>query len=473
MYKLRFVTLSLLSILTLGKFVYSQNNLLILADTVYIYSDRDFELLLAANEGDTVKLKAFLELGANPNYSTYDGITPLMYASQVGHLRTVEILIDSGANVNALPNNHYSALLGASIAGHIYVVDTLILNGADINTYNLEGITPLMAAATFNYTVIADLLLFYRADISKKDIYGNTALHYSTFYNNLEISLLLSNNGLDIDSTDNKGNSPLMIAAQNGHISHIEMLIQQGADIRLINDNDLNALSFALLNRNYEAIDFLIMAGSDVHYQVAKNINQLTIAREYGDKITRQILKENGAISNRKLRVNKFSIGLDLNGNSDDFMLGGNLSFIESNFGFTIEAGYKTRPGVRSVICQSSDPNVLYQLWEKRSCMHLGIEKLIKLYRTSFKNDGGFYAGINGTYTYGNFRGSNKKPDDKILLVPKAGFYLNFDQLSLKIHYEYMQFQDTKVSPHRINLSIGYTLNISKNKIDLKQMPTF
>ena len=88
-------------------------NALLSGDTTYYFTDKDFELIIAASEGDTNKLFAFLEIGADVNTTTYEGVTPLMFAAQNGHLRSVEILIDSGAIVNKKPDNMIDALLGA------------------------------------------------------------------------------------------------------------------------------------------------------------------------------------------------------------------------------------------------------------------------------------------------------------------------------------------------------------------------
>jgi len=103
-------------IISTPQLIFSQKkSTIILPDTTYEISDPDYELLLTASKGDTSKLIALLEIGADVNYETYEGVTALMYATQNGHLRTVEILIDSGANINAIPDNHIDALLEACI----------------------------------------------------------------------------------------------------------------------------------------------------------------------------------------------------------------------------------------------------------------------------------------------------------------------------------------------------------------------
>ncbi|MBC8486498.1 MAG: ankyrin repeat domain-containing protein [Bacteroidetes bacterium] len=462
--------LSLFVLLFSNISIAQNTNLLILPDTTYEITDPDFELLMAATEEDTSKVKALLETGTDVNTATYDGVTPLMYAAQNGHLRAVEILIDSGAKVNILPYNQVSALMGACIAGHVMVADTLILNGADVNTKNTDLVTPLMYAAAFDNFILTDVLIFYGADVNQKDLRGNTALLHAVYYNNLEITDLLLEYGANIDTTDNNGFTPLMVAAQNGYLQHVDYLIYKGANIDAENENNLTALSLAIINRNYEIARLLLDNGANVNHSISKARNQMSIAMEFCGKHIRQLLMEYGADKNPKPRIDKLLIGADFNGNINDFMTGGNVCLNESKYGLQLQLGYKTRPWVRSVLYEV-DEKTFYQFWEKRSCANLGLDKLFVLQRSSLKNYGGIFIGVNGVYTYGNFRGSDKKPENRFLVVPEAGFFWNYKKLSFKLNYEYMKLKNTKVSSHRINLSVGFIINIAKDKIKLKKEP--
>lgn len=444
---------------------------LILPDTTYTITDPDWELILAASAGDTTKVLALLELDANVNYTTlYEGISPLMYAAQNGHLRTVEILIDSGAYLNAVPYNGVSALLGACVAGHVYVADTLILNGADVNTQNYDGISPLMYAAAFDDLVMVDMLLFYNAKVDLKDNEGNTALHYSVFFDNLSVTEKLIASGVSIDQTENHGFTPLLIAAQNGHINHLDWLIANGADISAGTNDSLTALSLTIINKQLEALNYLCDNGLDINASISKQLNELSLAQLYGDKDIVNLLKEKGAIKNNKPWINKLILGFLMNGNSDDFMLGFQMSLLESKYGIVVQSGYKWRPAVRSVLYEK-DNKTYYQFWEKRSCLNLGVQKQFVLSRKSTNENFGAFAGIDATYTFGSFRGTAKKPDDGFLAVPQAGLFYNYKHLYLGLNYEYMKLTSTNVSPHRINFILGININLSKTKMNLKEEP--
>ncbi len=444
---------------------------LVLPDTTYTITDPDWELIIAASEGDTNKVLALLELDANVNHTTlYEGISPLMYAAQNGHLRTVEILIDSGANVNAIPYNGVSVLLGACIAGNVFIADTLILNGANVNTKNYEGVTPLMYAAAFDDLVMLDMLLFYKARIDLKDGSGNTALTYSTFYNNLSITKKLIESGANIDHTDNMGFSPILIAAQNGYIDHLDLLISKGADINTRTNDSLTALSLAIINKQVETIDYLCNNGIDINSNISKWINELSLAQVFVGRDMVKLLKEKGAVKNSKPWVNKMILGFVMNGNTDDFMLGFHLSLLEAKYGIVLQTGFITRPWVRSVLYEI-DSKTYYQFWEKRSCLNLGVQKRFILSRKSINKQSGVFVGLKASYTYGNFRGANKKPDDTVVPVPQLGVFYNYKKLNLGLNYEYMNLKNTNISSHRINFTIGININLSKTRIRLKKEP--
>jgi ankyrin repeat protein len=440
-------------------------------DSTQTLKDPNFELLIAASEGDTVQVLKWIEKGANVNYgSIYEEVTPLMYASQNGHLETVRILLRHGAHVNTLPQNHVSALLGACMAGHVFIADTLILNGADVNTKNLEGVTPLMVAAANGDSLMADMLIFYKADLNIQDLEGNTALHYATYYGDTGVTELLVEKQANINIADSQGFTALMIAAQKGYTYFVNLYLLKGAQVDAINENSLTALSLAIINHHQETAKLLIQLGADVNHKISSTRNQYTLAQEYADNDMLQMLQLSGAAKMAARIFDKVIVDLDINGNIDDFMIGGSLSLAGSRYGIELQAGYLTRIWVRSVLYEI-DPTTYYQFWEKRSILHLGADKLFKVFKKTVKERSGILCGFDIAYTYGNFRGSEKKPDDSFHFVPKAGLFWNSTSFDVRLNYEYMKLANTDVSPHRINLSLGFNIGTGKSKISLKKEP--
>lgn len=451
--------------------LFSQNNnLLVLPDTSYVIINPGLELLIASSEGDTVKVKALLEMGANVNYSNTESVTALMFAAEAGHLHVVEMLLHQGAKVNLFPNNHVDALLGACIAGHVFVADTLIQNGADVNTVNYNGITPLMYASAYNDFTLADMLLFYDAKVDMKDDEGNTALMYSVFYGNSEIITLLIDQGAKVTTRDREGFSPLMIAAQNGHFDEVEYLLEKGADVKMQTNKNLTALSLAIINKQTAIAELLIEHGADPNHEISKAQNQFTLASKYHAKEIKPILLDKGAKMNYRPVLGSVNLGINMTGAKKDFMIGADVALNELKYDLIIKLAIKTRPYTRSVIYPINE-QVSFQLWEKRTVVSFGVDKQFVLKRTTLQSYGGLFGGLDYAYTYGSFRASNKKPDDGFYLIPKAGIFWNFKPLYISMNYEYFALENSRSSPHRINFSMAYRFKIKKNNFRLKSEP--
>ena len=459
----------LLSLVWIG--LSGQNkNTLVLPDTSYVVTNPGLELLFAASEGDTLKANALFEMGADVNYNNPEGVTALMYASEAGHLPMVKMLLHHGAKVNFSPNNEVDALLGACIGGHVFVADTLIQNGADVDTHNKEGITPLMYAAAFNDTVMADMLLFYGANPEVKDDEGNTALMFAVFYGNSKVVALLIDHGAKTTKRDREGFTPLMAAAQNGHLDEVRLLLENGADIKKQTNHNLTALSTAIINRQTEIAGFLLEQGSDPNHRISKVQNPFSLAKKYHAKEIKSLLLENGAKRDYGPVFENISMGVNFTTAKNDFMLGAEAGLFESKYKLMLRLGFKARPYTRSALYPIND-RVSYQLWEKRKVVSLGIDKQIELGHLSLQSYGGLFGGVDYVYTYGSFRGSNKKPDDGFYWIPRIGLFWNFERVFIGANYEYFPLRNSKSSPHRYNFSLRWKFNFERNMIRLKQEP--
>ena len=66
------------------------------------------QLIAAVSRGETEKVKALLESGADVNAKYMDGETALMAAALKGHTDTVKALLDAGADVETKNNKSVS-----------------------------------------------------------------------------------------------------------------------------------------------------------------------------------------------------------------------------------------------------------------------------------------------------------------------------------------------------------------------------
>jgi hypothetical protein len=219
-----------------------------------------------------------------------------------------------------------------------------------------------------------------------------------------------------------------------------------------------------------ETAKFLISSGANPKHDISITQNQMTLAKEFGNNELIQLLRDHGAYESPMPAPDKVIISLEINTNPDDFMMGGQFSVRDSRYGIDLQFGYKTRVWVRSVLYET-EPNTYYQFWESRSMIHLGATKSFNLFQNTLKRKSGLFAGLKWAYTYGNYRGSERKPDDDFLFVPCGGVFWSSRDFDARLNYEYMELKGTEVSPHRVNFSFGFKINMVKGKMALKEQP--
>ena len=150
------------------------------------------ELIIAANDGDIIRVRELLDAGINPNITDYDGDTPLVYASEEGYTEIVKLLLDSGADAdpNLQEQGRYTPLIVSSDNDYD-IVKLLLENGADPNIQNHEGYTPLIWATIMGCNDIVKLLLENGADPNISDRWGDTAYDLAILGGQFNIAKLL------------------------------------------------------------------------------------------------------------------------------------------------------------------------------------------------------------------------------------------------------------------------------------------
>lgn len=112
----------------------------------WLYEDGATPFLRAAQSGDVVLMKLFLEHGADPKIATANGDTALMVASGIGwvegvtyewsqaeNLEAVKMCLDLGLDPNAVDGDGRTALHGAGHKGRPDVVRLLVEHGARLD----------------------------------------------------------------------------------------------------------------------------------------------------------------------------------------------------------------------------------------------------------------------------------------------------------------------------------------------------
>lgn len=157
----------------------------------------------AIRNGDLATLKN-LVTDSYLHTKSWDGETPLHYASRSGHPHIVEYMVMSGSNVNALDDFKR---------------------------------TPIYLAAANNSRRCVQMLIDLGADTSISDDEGKTLLHAAV--NSLEcVTLILSVHPHDVNSFDGFRNTPLSLAFRTVKRDVIELLLDCGARLDLVKLDD-------------------------------------------------------------------------------------------------------------------------------------------------------------------------------------------------------------------------------------------
>lgn len=184
-------------------------------------------LLLVAlcSEQDSQFIKRLVELGEDVNFSTKDGITPLMLAAMLYKNDMVEFLIEKGAKVNAADITGWTPLFYA--CHYFYEAEP----ESDIMVFKPRN----RSKADANPTV--QLLLKHGADAAHIDNLGASPLTEAAAWASPETIKLLADSGgkKAVNAHDGHNRSAIMYAVKyNPDLKSVEALLQSGADPNVI-----------------------------------------------------------------------------------------------------------------------------------------------------------------------------------------------------------------------------------------------
>jgi ankyrin repeat protein len=192
----------------------------------------------AIRENNITQLKALLDGKGSANIADDRGITPLMYAAEIGSLDTMRLLIERGADVNA-QNAFGSTALMWSVSDPARV-RLLLEHGAQVNTVARSGRSALIIAAFTNPSAdVVKLLLASGAKAGVMDVRHVTPLNAATFGNDTSTVRLLLEAGADINTPDTFiGLTPLMNAAGNRNVEALKLLLAKGASVNAVSKTE-------------------------------------------------------------------------------------------------------------------------------------------------------------------------------------------------------------------------------------------
>jgi len=192
----------------------------------------------AIRENNSTQLQMLLAQKGGPDVADRRGITPLMYAAEVGSIGAMRTLINHGADVNK-QNDFGSTALMWSVSDPAKV-RLLLDHGANVNLTARSGRTALIIAAFTNPSAeVARLLLAKGAKVDVMDTHHVTPMNAATFGNDTETVRLLLAAGADIETADTFiGLTPLMNAAGNRNLEAVKLLVAKGAKINAVSKTE-------------------------------------------------------------------------------------------------------------------------------------------------------------------------------------------------------------------------------------------
>ena len=221
---------------------------------------------LPAHERDYVRTQSLEDLEiANVNQPSNTGASPLLIASQKGHVHVCTLLLQNNANVNQQMDDGSSPLFIAAQEGHVHVCSLLLQNNAHVDQQSTAGISPLLIAAQKGHFQICTQLLENNAHVNQKMDDGTSPLFIAAQEGHFNICHLLIENNAHVNEQSNNGSSPLMIASSFGHVKVCQFLLENKAIVNLKDNNGQNALFYAVRKIKYDICKLLIHHAIDLN----------------------------------------------------------------------------------------------------------------------------------------------------------------------------------------------------------------
>ncbi len=461
--KLQLHAIFLLIIYSFNSFAQdSINNASLIDTSFYVPGAIGYNLILATENGYPQEVIRLLNKGADINTTTWDGVTPLMYAIQNQDSFITKILVLNGADIDKKPDSGIPALISSVINNNLFIAEYLIRNGADINITDSRGNTPLMYASAYGHYLILDMLLYYEADAEYKNNEGSNAIMIASYYGDYDMALRLIEAGVDVNSTDNAGLSAIHYAVQNAHHELTELLINNGADINAPTLSGYSPVAVAVEFEHFELVKLLTEKGADINKKISSSENPVSLACNYKNKDIRDYLIQNKGRRNMLPCFNQYTIGLNLNWNFDDLHTGINFGVRDKKYNIALTSGFSIRPFVMRILEKESE-TLSYQYWERRMAIFLVADKKFSIIKYKDSRNIGISVGAKELYTFGSYRGSSSKPDNSFIFAPGAGIFWEDNVFTININYGYSDFNLYKVNPNRLDLSLHIRINRSRN----------
>jgi len=250
-------------------------------------------LAWAAVWGSTKSTELLLARGADVNWTSGDGVTPLHVAAYNEQPAVAELLIRKGAKVDARTVSGgwtplYKAVVRLAmrpatatpfeveVAQAVKMVELLLASGADVNAQDAKGFKPIHFAVMTEQKALVRMLIDKGADVNAKNADGVNPLFMAAAGDAVEMARLLIAGGADVNARTEMTYTPLANAAAHGSSGVVKLLLDHRADVSVVDKDGATPLNVACrsLLAAYELRGSTPMARSALRKHPAAEIAQ-------------------------------------------------------------------------------------------------------------------------------------------------------------------------------------------------------
>ncbi|RUS85021.1 hypothetical protein EGW08_007205 [Elysia chlorotica] len=234
------------------------------------------------------------------NKQSRNGQSPLLVASEQGHLDIVKVLLKNQARVDIFDEHGKTALHLAAEHGHQTVADTLLYHKAFVSAKSKHGLTPLhLAAAQGNVALLKLLVDKHGATIDALTLAKKTALHMAAQNGQREVCSALIKMKADTNATDVEGQTPLHLAAENNHSDVVKLFLKHRPElVTMANTNGMTCAHIAAAKGSAAVIKELMRFNKIIMTTARNKTNDSTalhLAADGGHSQVVKVLLEAGA----------------------------------------------------------------------------------------------------------------------------------------------------------------------------------
>lgn len=435
-------------------------------DSLFSKEEINYKLLLSSYYGITDSILYWLNLGADVNALSDEGISSLNYAIQSKNLNAVKALVFNGADVNYYSYNTIPAIFLAVALNQQSIVEFLLSKNAKTNITIKKKVSVLHYATKFADTNVIKLLIKYDSKLLQlKDEDGNTPLMTAVYFNRADVVTLLCRYYDNVSVPDKFGISPFLLSIMKSDTVIAEKLLSCGANCNEVSHNEYGVLEYSLISKNKNVLNWTFKRC--VNYKPKSSV--IKLAYLIGDRKLARELKKTGKTHFWGLVFQNINVGFSNIFTSNDFMFGLKSQIIESHLGFHASISYHTRLWSNRIIIPTQENNVLLQVWEQRHLLGTHFYKHLRLYNI---NDFFIYGLIGASYYYtnGRYRGFEYKPEAYNITTPSLGIFLKKNKFAFALSAEYFKFKDINAKSFHFNFSQFYSIPLNRVYIPKKEI---